>query len=103
MLRSFQSEVRQTTYYMAKIKKPKVKKPRKIYTVTKKNWRGEIEEGKRIWKRKHDAAVDASLHDGFITEYELVKGQELLVIGTKGKVEDYVPRTPEAELLYGKT
>jgi hypothetical protein len=88
---------------MAKTKKPKVKKPRRVYTVTKKNWRGVVEESKKIYKRKHDAAVDASIHDGFITEYELVKTEDLLIIGQKGQIEGYVPRTPEAELLYGKT
>ena len=88
---------------MAKTKKPKVKKSRRVYTVTKKNWRGVVEESRKLYKRKHDAAVDASIHEGFITEYELVKVEDLLIIGHKGKVEDYVPKTPEAELLYGKS
>lgn len=80
-------------------KKPKLKK---VYTVLKKNWRGNMEEGKRIWKRKHDAARKALVEGGSIVEYELVKTGEFLIVAGQDEEVAYVPKTPEAELLYGK-
>ncbi len=77
------------------------KKKKSVYTITATHYAG-AKEGTRLFRRKHDAARHAKVHNGFITEYELVKVGEFIVVeGTNSEVT-YVPKNEESELIYGK-
>lgn len=79
---------------MASKKKPK---PRKVYTITYMSL-GKLKESRKMWSRKHDAAIKAQIEKGVLNEYELVKTGEYLIVGNNPI--EYVERTEEAKLLY---